>query len=120
MEGTKQRGAYVTVPHSIFEGYVFLIYDLKAKLSISRRTLRIDAIDNSLLAFVASDMPYQLKEGLTRALKTSLEASDHYPNLWENVEDSERVEGFDCFHFSVYARYLTQVRRYSTRGQIAN
>ena len=52
-------------------------------------------------------MPKHLKDGLSRSLTASLHANG-YSHLWTPIEDSDELEAFDCLHFSVYARNITQ------------
>jgi hypothetical protein len=69
--------------------------------------LRINDVDNNLLAFVAGDMPTHLKEGLAQALRTSIETSGN--DLWKEMDSEQELKTFPTFHFSTYARNITKV-----------
>ena len=69
----------------------------------------MNSLQQELLAFVASDMPLYLKDGLSQALTASLEAAGH-EGLWTPVEDIKTLQSFNSLHFSVYAHNTTQVR----------
>ena len=69
----------------------------------------MNSVQQDLVAFIASDMPQYMKDSLSQGLNASLEAAGH-EGLWTPVEDTKTLQSFDCLHFTVYARNLTQVR----------
>ncbi|KAI5980361.1 hypothetical protein EDD15DRAFT_2383680 [Pisolithus albus] len=85
-EGIKKAGSYIHVP----------VRDMP------QQSFEIQNIDGSLMVFVSSAMPAQLKN---RLLQSFLAAFDGGPVLDDRDTANEGRQPFPCVHYAIYNRY---------------
>ena len=79
-------------------------------MTISLRVLKIENADGSLMAFICTAMPEDMKKLLFPQLIASLGGLE---NIVDRDESSTGEESFQCVHFSWYNRYTIQVSELS-------
>ena len=92
----------------------FVCLRLAQGLTASRKTLRLDASDGSLLAMIFGNTPEHIRATLTSKLEMALGASATNPTL-KVVRTSEDLDSFPAFHFAYYSRMATKVSHSSYR-----
>ncbi|KAM5541947.1 hypothetical protein V8D89_004257 [Ganoderma adspersum] len=90
-EGIKEANTYVQIEETLFEG----------------KTLRLDALDSSLLAIIFGNTPEHIRAMLTTNLEMALGASATNPTL-KAIRMSEDLDSFPAFHFAYYSRMATK------------
>ena len=73
-----------------------------------RRNITFESCDGSLLAFIAGDMPAEMRESLEANIRYALSSCNEPLRDVRNMNDA--YEDFCAIHFSWYSRCATKVR----------
>ncbi|KAH9939224.1 hypothetical protein B0H21DRAFT_825258 [Amylocystis lapponica] len=93
-KGTKKQNTYVTLTDKVIDGHDTLLY----------------GADNSLLAFIAGDMPAEMRDSLERNLRNAFVVEAEEDCVLQPHDSATAEEGFlfPALHFCYYSRNGTR------------